>query len=105
MSEYIKRSDVLEAFSNLQPSGFEHSLAGIVAINTVKAVPAADVMPVVYGHWMPIYPSTASRARGYTDLYKCSSCENVVYLGTMTRECDYDGCPYCFAKMDDEVSE
>ncbi len=47
MNDYIKRSDVLEAFSNLQPSGFEHSLAGIVAINTVKAVPAADVVEVV----------------------------------------------------------
>lgn len=108
MSDLISRDklkdNIAQALSYSPPETSYMSMTVKRILNAIDEEEAVDAAPVVHGNWIPIYPSTASRARGYTDMYKCSSCENVVYLGTMTTECDYDGCPYCFAKMD-EVSE
>lgn len=45
--EYIEREAVIEKLMNLDPPGFEQSIAGKVAIQVILASPAADVVEVV----------------------------------------------------------
>ena len=45
--EYIEREALIEKLMNLDPPGFEHSIAGKVAIQVILASPAADVVEVV----------------------------------------------------------
>ena len=55
---------------------------------TFKIVPAADVAPVVHGHW--VY--------GEFDIPHCSECGNDVMPNMISPYC-----PNCGAKMDEEV--
>ena len=40
MSDLISRSGLLDAFNNLQPPGFERSIAGMVVLGMVNAAPS-----------------------------------------------------------------
>ena len=54
--------------------------------------PAADVRPVVRGHWIP----TGETAEIYGDVYRCSVCGC-----TDVDEVDY--CPNCGARMEEQT--
>lgn len=59
--------------------------------NFLKNAPSADVAPVIHAHWINV-----SQVRN-----ECSSCHNVhvgIYSKTLY-------CPYCGAKMDEEVDD
>lgn len=61
-----------------------------VALNighAIKALPAADVAPVVHGRWMPFHSEAAG------DIQYCSACE--IGFDAKTAYC-----PHCGAKMD-----
>ena len=40
--------------------------------------------------------------RGMSMHYRCSECGTPVMLGFPQKSCDYDFCPYCGAKMEEE---
>ena len=65
------------------------------AIRDVKSQPAADVAPVVHGHFVHDGP----RFSGGVDWWHCSSCGRVA-SGVETRFCY---CPFCGAKMDGDT--
>ena len=46
MIEYIKREDALDKFKRMPPSPTKDFI-----IETLNAIPAADVEPVVHAHW------------------------------------------------------
>ena len=60
-------------------------------------VPAADVAPVVHGHFVHDGP----RFAGGVDWWHCSSCGRLA-SGVETR---FDYCPNCGAKMDLEADD
>lgn len=37
--------------------------------------------------------------RGYSDIFKCSECKNIIQYHCHTRNCDYNFCPNCGADM------
>ena len=49
-----------------------------------------------HGKWMPVEPDS----RGCTLRFACSVCDNFTTYYEDARDCDYDYCPNCGAKMD-----
>lgn len=54
-----------------------------------------------HGHWIPVDRD----CRDYTDEYDCSVCEGTVRLAYFTTYCDYEYCPWCGSKMDEEDAD
>lgn len=83
MSDYIKREDALKAVLNTTP--FPEALYA-----AISNIPAADVGPDIYAHWVVIDDGGADY-----DYYeaKCSHCGETVY------HYPPEYCPKCGAKM------
>lgn len=86
MAEYIQRETLLER------AEYDNNYRLIIPAEAIKAVPAADVVPVVHGRW-------EQDANG--DWY-CTNCGEVVAIYDSGRERTYlkPYCPNCGAKMD-----
>lgn len=88
MDEYIKREAAKRLFANSHDYGLARKL---------NEIPAADVAPVVHGHWEEV-------ESGWDDLaYRCSVCGDEWLLTAGTPE-DHNMkyCQNCGAKMDQE---
>lgn len=53
------------------------------------------------GHWMPYEPDK----RGYTNRFVCSRCEQLVSSDYYCKMIDFDCCPYCGTRMDNEKGQ
>lgn len=82
MAEYIDRDLAIEFL----PVAYDS------AINALRNVPAADVAPVVHGHFV----HDGQLYVGGLDWFHCSSCGRLV-AGAEAR---FDYCPWCGARMD-----
>lgn len=92
MAEYIDREalrKVLENWRDAHADVDDEQGCGLLedVIWEVDAQPAADVVPVVHGRWVPFHSEAAG------DIQYCSACE----IG-FDAKTDY--CPNCGAKMD-----
>lgn len=93
MSDYIGREAMLEQVERrekiLESLGLDKTLS-IDSLKTfIKNRPAADVAPVVHGHWIQV-DSTKCR---------CSRCD-IIALIALYPHGDKNYCPNCGAKMD-----
>jgi hypothetical protein len=90
VNDYIKREDVLRA---IWKTSAEHDLFfPAIMLDAIKAIPAADVRPVVRGKWLPSdIPDSI--------LDKCSEC------GFNTGSFTFHYCPNCGADMRVEQDE
>lgn len=59
-------------------------------------IPKADVQPVKHGRWI----AENRDNRGYADCYTCTNCDCYTYTYTLMKDCEYDYCPNCGARMD-----
>ena len=97
MDEYIKREDVIHIFeakadmATGTPKAVFHSVCKMIAL-----LPAADVVEVRHGEWMPIVIQENYFDPPYCDTCKCSMCEYEIDVS----ETVYNYCPNCGAKMD-----
>ena len=85
MAEYIERDAAIESLP----------VAWDSAINALRNMPSADVVPVVHGRW---------EAKGYVcgeSEFECSVCHKTEWRTSIGR---FRWCPFCGAKID-EVSE
>lgn len=92
MAEYIDREalrKVLETWRDAHADVDDEQGWGLLedVIWEVDAQPAADVVPVVHGRWVPFHSEAAG------DIQYCSACE----IGFAAKT---DYCPHCGAKMD-----
>ena len=62
----------------------------------LEAMPTVDAVEVVHGRWKAHKPD----CRGYTASFICSCCEDTIYTDYCMKECEYNYCPNCGAKMD-----
>ena len=100
MDEYIKRENVLTKIDEFAKQNIAHGFpVDVFDIEMMKKMveklPAADVAPVVHGHWT-------------TECYNipiCSICGTYVSKDVYNSE-DFTPkfCPNCGAKMDEEVN-
>lgn len=100
MDDYISREKVLETirYRVCQGQGNKEHICqrgscaycGIMEImSDISSIEAADVQPVKRGRWID---------NGM--VYTCSECNSSVPKNIFVIGCDFDGCPYCFARMD-----
>ena len=86
MTDYIKREDALEQFDYYDLGEYlTTQIRGML-----MDIPSADVAPVRHGRW----------AETVTDGFLFVSCSD---CGFKTGRIDYNYCPNCGAKMDEEV--
>ena len=64
-------------------------------LKMIREAPTADIAPVVHGEWI-----ANKDERGYTDTFACSVCDSIVQYAYQVKECDYEYCPHCGARMD-----
>lgn len=88
MSEYIERSALLQS---LKSSG----VASDFALYKISNFPAADVVPVVHGHWIRFKETDPET--GYIHM-RCSVCS--AYWSDPSHADHFRYCPNCGAKMD-----
>lgn len=95
MAEYIEREALIKAIENDCLESVYYTKED--AIQCVKAIPAADVAPVVHGRWIGIdssfwKPTHSSDIPVFRKTYRCSEC------GRRTAIAE-NYCPNCGAKM------
>lgn len=90
MTDYIKREDAIAVFGDIHPLDYNASAYA----NKIKAIPAADVAPVVHGRWKPM---DLSFGRSF---YYCTCCEETVDMPTALGVPMFRYCPNCGAAMD-----
>lgn len=61
----------------------------VTAKELIDEQPTVDVQPVKHGRWID---------NGV--VYTCSECNSSVPKNIFVIGCDFEGCPYCFARMD-----
>ena len=71
-----------------------------MVINVIlHQTPTVEAVEVVHGRWKAHKPD----CRGYTAGFICSCCGDIVYTDYRMKECEYNYCPNCGAKMDSEM--
>lgn len=99
MAEYIEKNKAIKELYEVYDYEFPTASGGfdeyarMIVPNTIKNMPAADVVPVVHGRW--IY-------KGDSDMWVCSRCGRSV-------NADPEGidlyCYHCGAKMDEKEND
>lgn len=90
MSEYIDRFALIDA---MQAHQYDAGKDGFAIMALIGIQPAADVAPVVHGHFVHDGP----RFAGGVDWWHCSICGRLV---TDVESHRFDYCPWCGARMD-----
>lgn len=91
MNDYISREEVLEH------SEYTENFNLVVPVRFIKAMKAADVQTVKRGRWI----AENRDNRGYADCYTCTNCNCYTYTYTLMKDCEYDYCPNCGARMEE----
>ena len=87
MAEYIDRK---AALMKLMQDG-----CCAKKLQSISDMPAADVAPVVHGHWIE------KEKYSFGIMYDCSLCDNRI----LDNGYSWNYCPNCGAKMDETVEE
>lgn len=64
-----------------------------------KDTKVADVQPIKHGRWI----AENRDNRGYADCYTCTNCNCYSYTYTLMKDCEYEYCPNCGARMDGDA--
>ena len=87
MAEYIKRE---AALMKLMQDG-----CSAKNLQSISDMPAADVAPVVHGHWIE------KEKYSFGIMYDCSLCDNRI----LDNGYSWNYCPNCGAKMDEKEND
>lgn len=95
MADYIEREAVkAKATSGWVMLGFEDD---VVTVDDIDSIPAADVAPVVHGHWIDGADSFGAKRGAYR---VCSHCNICIPNTKMIPDRYWQGCPNCLTRMD-----
>ena len=79
-----------------------------LANGIVKGVGRIDLAPTIdpeslrpKGRWAAINAD----CRGYANAFECSNCETISHTHTYMKECEFEYCPVCGAKMGGEADD
>ena len=110
MDDYIKRDEILakqKTLHEIQYGTGSRTLVDVsaVRVSDVESIPAADVRPVVRGHWVKARGSWCTP--GGDPVWECSECGKGVHVygiehgtyGSDIADGQWVSCPNCGAKM------
>lgn len=92
MDNYINLEAAVDAVTNVYYNTPDINLSADKLEASLRRIPAADVAPVVHGHFVHDGPRFACGV----DWWHCSNCGRLA-SGVETR---FDYCPWCGARMD-----
>lgn len=98
ISEYLDRGSLVARMKYYKEHTTEESgehYAYTVALREIRNAPAADVAPVVHGHWVVRFDGPYKRRRCY-----CSHCGKHNGVGGIAQNQEKPYCPNCGARMD-----
>lgn len=99
-NEYVNKEWLMDKISaDCNPEHFPHATPNdvfICALEIAEIAAPADVVPVVYAQWEPIYDVFAD------DVFKCSHCGTWNHVKTVMGKPDWKYCPECGATMGGE---
>lgn len=97
MTEYIKREDALRNSRKMICTNFggEFWDYAVVLCEDIEKIPAADVIELRHGEWMPVVIQEDYFEPPYIDTCKCSICGYEIDVS----ETVYNYCPNCGAQM------
>jgi hypothetical protein len=90
-TDYVERAPLLAKLKELQPSVF----GGPLMVRALEEAPAADVVPVVRGEWVPDSVFCEPLGKDLILQYTCSVCED-------TSDNAWNYCPHCGARLEDK---
>ena len=113
MAEYIEREAAIKAIYESDPNGIRRTFGFNVGQieEALRAIPAADVVPVRHGLWIPVHASEATgwdpKIAGSDPIwgYICTNCRNEAIFDCNDEYILSDYCPNCGAKMDGQRAE
>lgn len=93
--------NVIDTYDNT-----DYSLEEVTSITggihtEIEKIETIDAVPVAHGHWESINADDS----GYAAIYRCSVCKRGISIGYYDAYCDYEYCPRCGAKMNEEGYE
>ena len=89
MNDYVERASLLAKFKQLQGDAF----GGPLMVRALEEAPAADVVPVVRGEWMPITMINKKFGVPVMIGFTCSNCQ-------IKQEVPTNYCSFCGARME-----
>jgi len=96
MDEYIKRELALKVkIPHYSANGVEIVVSEVIPVGYIEKLPAADVRPVVHGHWIYEEPNGANKFKG---AYWCDQCHQPEFYKR-------NYCPNCGADMREQPKE
>ena len=91
MAEYIKREYAVDAVADVYYNTPDINLSCEKFEAAILKIQAADVAPVVHGHWIE------KEKYSFGIMYDCSLCDNRI----LDNGHSWNYCPNCGAKMDE----
>ena len=97
MAKYIQKQAAIYALvneANTHNNPVKRAYTRAAAI--IEQITSEDVQPVQHGRWI----AENRDNRGYADCYTCTNCNCYSYTYTLMKDCEYEYCPNCGARMD-----
>ncbi len=95
MSDLISRERLINEWDDL---GRRYAMPTTpIHKRAFRNFPSADVGENI--HDIKFLPINAD-SRGYTDIFECSKCGGIITTSSVTKELDYDFCPWCGGKAE-----
>ena len=103
MAAYIDREASVESLNAMKPFLRDRGQVQLLRriMNHIGKIPAADVVPVVHGRWKNLLGD----CRGYSTTFECSNCETLSTTSWAMKECEFEYCPNCGARMDGDGND
>ena len=92
MSDLISRERLINEWDDL---GRRYAMPTTpIHKRAFREFPSADVRENITIKFIPLNAD----CRGYTDIFECSKCGGIITTSSVTKELDYDFCPWCGGK-------
>lgn len=104
MADYLSREEILRVFDNLTVKNpddkYQHGMQDAIDCLIPEVINGMEAAYTVkHGRWI----AENRDNRGYADCYTCTNCNCYSYTYTLMKDCEYDYCPNCGARMDGDA--
>lgn len=97
MSDLISRERLINEWDDL---GRRYAMPTTpIHKRAIREFPGADARENIPVKFIPINAD----CRGYADIFGCTNCGGIITVSSVAKELDYDFCPWCGGKADEQT--